>query len=52
VFDHGVDLVSSKEVGVKGAIHLTFILDYGEFLRILPHAGGREKHMENSLNLL
>ena len=42
VVDHDVDLVSPKEMGTKGAIHLTSILDCREFLHMLPHAGGQE----------
>jgi hypothetical protein len=35
VIVHGVDLLSPKEVGMKGAIHLTSILDCREFLHVL-----------------
>ena len=51
VFDHGVDLVSPREMGMKGAIHLAPILGRCEFLHVLPHAGGREYRVENSPNL-
>ena len=40
VVDHGVDLVSPKEMGMKGAIHLAPNLGRCEFLHALPHAGG------------
>ncbi len=42
VVDHGVDLVSPKEMGMEGAIHLASILCCCEFLHMLPHAGGQE----------
>ena len=38
VVDHGVDLVSPKEMGMKGAIHLASVLGRCEFLHMLPHA--------------
>jgi len=52
VIVHGVDLVLPKEVGMEGAVHLPSVLGRCEFLHVLPHAGGREKHVENSPNLL
>jgi hypothetical protein len=42
VVNHGVDLVSPKEMGMKGAIHLASIMGRCELLHVLPHAGGRE----------
>ncbi len=42
VVNHGVDLVSPKEMGMKGTIHLAPILGRCELLHVLPHAGGQE----------
>jgi len=39
-------------MGMEGAIHLPSILGHCELLHVLPHAGGREKGVENGPNLL
>jgi len=46
------DLVLPTEVGMEGSLHLPSVLGRCEFLHVLPHAGGREKGVENSPNLL
>ena len=51
VIAHGVNLVLPKEVGMEGAIHLPSVLGHSELFHVLPHAGGREKGMENGPNL-
>ncbi len=51
VVAHGVDLVLPKEVRMEGAVYLPSVLGHGELLHVLPHAGGREKGMENGPNL-
>jgi hypothetical protein len=37
---------------MEGAIYLLSVLGHCEFLHVLPHAGGREKGVENGPNLL
>ena len=39
-------------MGMEGAIHLPSVLGHCELLYVLPHAGGKEKGVENSPNLL
>jgi len=39
-------------MGMEGAIHLPSVLGHCEILHVLPHAGCREKDVENGPNLL